>query len=602
MHNRVHKIQDKRWITWRYVHTKENPADLGSRGGHVTQDNDLWWYGPKWLSDPSAWPMDVTTTATAETLSEAKVIREIFKLADDQETDELEALLNKHILWKTLRISAWITRFARNARSLPQERKRGPLTTEELTIQRQAWERRAQLEGTRSESFVNDRLQLNLQRNDQHLFECRGRIQGVYPVYLPDKCVYTEKFIQEAHEATLHGGVQLTMAKVREQHWVPRLRRQVKRIVKKCPGCKRFQATALAVPPPGLLPKERTEGSFPFQVVGVDYAGPIKYKATNKREGKAYIILYACSLTRALYLDLVKSMQTTEFLLSLKGMIARRGRPSTIYSDNGSTFIGAAAWLKQVKTDEKLNDFLARQQITWRFNLSRAPWWGGQFERMVGLVKVAMRKAVGNAYLTFEELKEVILDVEIALNGRPLSYVEDDEQLPILTPYSMLLSQPNVLPEREAHHEEVPQLRKRLKYLKKCKDALWARWTQKYLRGLRERHTLAHKETPCRIQRGVVCIIKDESKDRNKWKLGIVEELITGRDGIVRAVKLRAGKNYLERAVQQLYPLELSCDRPQAPLRAPVLNPEAPVYKPRRDAAVAAELRVQEIAEYDQNQ
>ena len=129
------------------------------------------------------------------------------------------------------------------------------------------------------------------------------------------------------------------MAKVREQHWVPRLRRPVKRIVKKCPGCKRFQATALAVSPPGLLPKERTEGSLPFQVVGVDYAGPIKYKATNKHEGKAYIILYACSWTRALYLDLAKSIQTTEFLLSLKGTIGRRGRPSTICSDNGSTFI-----------------------------------------------------------------------------------------------------------------------------------------------------------------------------------------------------------------------------------------------------------------------
>ena len=84
-----------------------------------------------------------------------------------------------------------------------------------------------------------------------------------------------------------------------------------------------------------------------------------------------------------------------------------------------------------------------------------------------------------------------------------------------------------------------------------------------------------------------MCIIKDESKDRNKQKVGTVEELITGRDGIVRAVKLRAGKNYLERAVQQLHPP-----------RAPLLNPGAPIYKPRRDAAVGAGLRVQEIAQH----
>ena len=76
--------------------------------------------------------------------------------------------------------------------------------------------------------------------------------------------MYSEKFVQEAHQGTLHGGVGLTMTKVREQHWIPRLRRLVKRVVKKCPGCKRFQAVALTAPPPGLLPQDRAEGSYPF--------------------------------------------------------------------------------------------------------------------------------------------------------------------------------------------------------------------------------------------------------------------------------------------------------------------------------------------------
>ena len=390
------------------------------------------------------------------------------------------------------------------------------------------------------------------------------------------------------------------MAKVRERHWVPRLRRLVKRIVEKCPGCKRFQAAALAVPPPGLLPRDRTEGSTPFQVVGVDYAGPIKFKATERREGKAYLILYACSLTRALYLDLARSLQTGEFLLSLKGLIARRGRPTAIYSDNGSTFIGAAAWIKQVQNDEKLNDFLARHQITRKFNLGRAPWWGGQFERMIGLVQTAVRKTIGNACLSFEELKKVFLDVEIALNGRPLSYVEDDAQLPVLTPNSMLFSQPNSLPEREVHYKENLQLRRRAKYLRKCKDAIGNRWTKEYLRGLRERHAVKDKDSPCGVEKGDVCVIKDDNKDRNKWKLGIVKELIAGRDGVVRAVKLRAGKSYLERAVQQLYPLELSCDKPRE-VPKPPLNPEVRAFRQKRDAAVAARLLVQNIAERDQD-
>ena len=44
-------------------------------------------------------------------------------------------------------------------------------------------------------------------------------------------------------------------------------------------------------------------------------------------------------------------------------------------------------------------------------------------------------------------------------------------------------------------------------------------------------------------------IIKDDDRNRNKWKLGIIEDLISGRDGIVRVAKLRAGKATLERAI-----------------------------------------------------
>ena len=97
--------------------------------------------------------------------------------------------------------------------------------------------------------------------------------------------------------------------------------------------------------------------------------------------------------------------------------------------------------------------------------LSRAPWQEGQFERMVGLVRRALHKSVGQGQLTFSELKEVLLDVEVALNNRPLSYVEGDVQLPILTPNTLLYTQPNALPEMQPHHEDNLQLRRRAKYL-----------------------------------------------------------------------------------------------------------------------------------------
>ena len=97
--------------------------------------------------------------------------------------------------------------------------------------------------------------------------------------------------------------------------------------------------------------------------------------------------------------------------------------------------------------DEKTQDYLAHHNILWQFNLSRAPWWGGQFERLVGVAKQAFYKAIGRAFLMFDELEEVVLDVEVAVNSRPLSYVEDDVELPVLTPATMMYSQSNLLPE-----------------------------------------------------------------------------------------------------------------------------------------------------------
>ena len=126
-------------------------------------------------------------------------------------------------------------------------------------------------------------------------------------------------------------------------------------------------------------------------------------------------------------------------------------RPRKIYSDNGGTFVAAAKWLRTVMKDERVGNLLARGEIKWQFNLSRAPWWGGQFERMIGLIKQSLYKTIGNDFLSLKELRDVILDVEVTLNNRPHSYVEDDIQFPILTPNSLLYGRSNVLPELEHH-------------------------------------------------------------------------------------------------------------------------------------------------------
>ena len=164
--------------------------------------------------------------------------------------------------------------------------------------------------------------------------------------------------------------------------------------------------------------------------------------------------------------------------------------------------------------------------IEWKFNLSRAPWWGGQYERLIEFFKRAFHKSIGNGILSFKELENVVLDVEVALNGRPLSYLEDDIELPVLTPATMLSINPSRLPELKPRHLDERDLRKRAKLLKECKRAMWKRWSREYVRSLRERHVNAGGKQALCPRKGSSVIIADENKNRNNWKLGIVSDLM----------------------------------------------------------------------------
>ena len=166
------------------------------------------------------------------------------------------------------------------------------------------------------------------------------------------------------------------------------------------------------------------------------------------------------------------SLETDNFITCLKRFIARRGRPRVIYSDNVATFIKAEKWLRELRKDERLQGLLEQHEISWKFNLSRAPWWGVQFERLIGVVKSSMFKAIGGATLTWSELSEVLLDVETQINRRPLSYVEDDVELPVLTPATFLNQQTNQLPEEETWRITDRDIGRRAKYLRTCEDKM----------------------------------------------------------------------------------------------------------------------------------
>ena len=93
----------------------------------------------------------------------------------------------------------------------------------------------------------------------------------------------------------------------------------------------------------------------------------------------------------------------------------------------------------------------------------------------------------------------------------------------------------------------------------------WNRWRREYLGNLREFHRpRGERYGVADVQVGDVVTIYEDDVKRNKWKLGVVEGLIGGKDDIVRCSKLRVATNgkpdHLSRPVQKLYPLEVKSE------------------------------------------
>jgi hypothetical protein len=322
----------------------------------------------------------------------------------------------------------------------------------------------------------------------------------------------------------------------------------------------------------------------------------------QKVGAKAYVALFTCSTTRAVHLELCEDLSARQFQLALKLFIARRGTPQLIVSDNAQTFQATKKFLDLVKDDDEVNDYINQQRIEWRFNLSRAPWWGGFWERMVGLMKNALKKSVGNACLTFNELREVLAVVENCLNNRPLTYLEEEQEQPVLTPNRLMgIQDPTSLEidlDALNYIEEDKLITKRMKYLRKTREQLKTRFMREYLAALQERGR-SNNSMPRIPATGAVVLITESQQGEHKpvWRLARVSQHITGKDGVTRGLKLRLGNgHYVERPLQLVRDLEVHpSDDDATPSQAvgednPTLASEDP---PRHETPTAVDKKPQ---------
>ena len=407
----------------------------------------------------------------------------------------------------------------------------------------------------------------------------------------------TRLIIEDAHVKNLHAGTSQVLSYLRQKFWLPKARQRVKNSLKKCVSCKKVEGRPLAPPPYPPLPADRVSFDRPFKICGVDYTGAIPIK-DGEQIKKGYIVLFTCTNSRAIHLEVVYDLSAESFLNAFIKFSSRRSFPEVMYSDNATNFVAAADFLKYISQTNLLTNFMLNNRIEWKFITPRAPWHGGMYERMIGITKNAFKKVIGKALITKIHLETIVPQIEARINDRPITYITDDiKDFDPLTPSQLLLGYklrefPNIIEEQQiadpSYHTR-EYITKSFQLKLRNLSQIWARWKQEYLTSLRERYNT--KYCPSFVELGSIVLISDQNP-RTSWKLGKITKLFPSSDHHIRSVELKTENGFLVRPISKLFPLEIVA-RPVE--TQDVQNRVVP--RVRRTAAVEALRHIRDMAE-----
>ena len=373
-------------------------------------------------------------------------------------------------------------------------------------------------------------------------------------------------------------------------------------------------------PPP--LPLERVTFNRPFEITGVDYTGSITIRdELAKMPVKVYICLFTCTSSRAVHLELAKDMTASTFLCLFRRFCARFSVPKLIISDNGSNFVASETYLRSLFLDPSVLEYFNNNKIKWDFIAPRAPWQGGFYERLIGVVKGCLRKAIYKRTLNWDDLVTVLYEIEQCVNNRPLTYVESEKQdLQPLTPNHLLRGttvqvMPSVVSEdrHDPLYLDQELLNTQYDKLSQSVQHFVQVWSKDYLISLKEKHFgNKHADQTRPINVGEVVLVANDLT-RNHWPLGRITKIFPDPDKIVRTVEVFFQGHHSLRTLDKLYPLEVAPvpnavnPDPEPVASIPdVENPdtgieaELPTTRPSRAAARAATEKRRALIAADQ--
>jgi hypothetical protein len=638
--NRVQTIRGLTDVNqWYHVATSDNLADILSRGTNCQglKDSD-WVHGPNWLKeDQNTWPihsLDEKTHDTCIVLAASIEIDNEFRAPDVQQHGISQIIDAERYssYTKLLKVTALVTQAFRKG-----VEHKGKITAEHIQAAEKLWVKETQRKRygevftyLEAEQATKKKLprrppivnQLGLFLGENGQIRCGGRVRNAKvafdrkcPTLLPNTCHLSTLIIRNAHQRVVHYGVGATMSELRNKYWITSMRSAVNRVIKRCVTCKLVSGRPYVTPLAPDLPDFRLNELTAFRATAVDFTAHIyvktRVKETQKFETqKVYICLFTCCTTRAVELEVVPDLTVGSFLRAFRRFTASFSVPNIVYCDNAKTFKSAETELKRLLnnvSNDTVQNHLASKGITFKYIPVQASWFGGVHERMIGVAKNAIKKTLGRALVTLDELQTLIKEIQQVINNRPLTYVSNNPtELAAITPNHLIYGQNlNLLPHDEADMSDFDvtyggkvTLEKMAHRRNQLITNFQKRFQDEYLAVLRERHTHEIAKQNAKVdtvRAGDVVLVHDKDKRRLNWKLGKIEQLNKGHDGLTRSALVRTTSGLSNRAIGKLYPLEFHISDANDNAGSETTNDKNP--RPRRAAAEMARERIKRLSQ-----
>ena len=275
---------------------------------------------------------------------------------------------NYSCLKRLIRITVYILKFVNTTRARRDHAASSAsqancaLTAGDLDMALTYWIKISQLCMLKTKNFDQWKSQFGLYLDDSGIWRCGGRLgnsdipeQTKHPILLSKDHHLALLIVQESHKKVMHGGVKATLTEVRSRYWIVQGRNFVRRVLRKCTVCRRFQGGPYTSPPAPPLPSFRVNEARPFSYTGVDFAGPlyVRDSVSSTTARKVWLCLYTCCT------DIVPDVTAKAFIQCFRRFTARRGFPTQMISDNAKTFKAASRVVASLVETKIVHAFLS---------------------------------------------------------------------------------------------------------------------------------------------------------------------------------------------------------------------------------------------------